>query len=615
MCGIAGIRSASMHEARIAVGAMCRQMVPRGPDDSGTAFFEDRNTTLGLGSRRLSIIDLSPAGHQPMIDEARGTTIVFNGMIYNFERLRRALEAEGEQFRGHCDTEVVLRAYGRWGSDCVTRLRGMFAFAIWDERNRELFLARDRLGIKPLYYWQGGGRFLFASQVKALLRTGLIPLRLSREGIETFLDFGAVSDPLTAIEGVRALPAAHVAVFRDDQLKISRYWSFPTDPDSRLGKEEATRELRGLLDDTIRRHLISDAPLGVFLSGGLDSSLVAMLAARHTARVRTVSLVFEEAAFSEEPFIEAVSRRIESEHVRVTMRAADLSAWAGDAFKAMDQPSADGINTYVVSRIAHETGLKVALSGLGGDELFDGYGHVRRLAVLERVRRLPLPATRVIARAISAGTRGSRGSKASAWLAGALNGGSSYELLRRLFLPDDVDRLFLGGASRNGLPRPRPIDLQRELHGQASILDLENYTRNVLLRDTDAMSMSQSLEVRVPYLGDELVEWALRLPARTKGRQKSMLIDAVRDLLPQEVANRAKHGFLLPFPRWMRNELRNDIDSVLSDPPASVRGLIDAGEMQAVWREYLSGERHWSHPWSLYALCRWASEAEAEAAV
>jgi asparagine synthase (glutamine-hydrolysing) len=607
MCGIAGARGPVREDVERAVEAMCVHMVPRGPDEGDLATFDWGGRTLALGSRRLSIIDLSPAGHQPMTDDDRGTTIVFNGMIYNFEELRRRLEAEGERFVSHCDTEVVLRAYGRFGEDCVRHLRGMFAFAIWDARSSQLFLARDRLGIKPLYYRHGPrGQFLFASQVKSLVASGLVPVRLAPEAIRTFLDYGAVSDPLTALEGVCALPAGHTAVLGDGDLRVSRYWSFPGTSDLELQRGEARERLRELLVEAVRQHLVSDAPLGLFLSGGIDSSTLAGLAARETSHLRTVSIVFDDPAFSEEPYIDAVVRSLGSQHVRIELTATDLLDSFGAAFEAMDQPSFDGINTYAVSRAASETGLRVALSGLGGDELFDGYGQLRRVRRLELARRMPKPLRLAAARAANARLTGAPAAKSAAWLAdGAFGRGSSYELLRRLFLPGEVLRLLPGARPDNRLA-PQSVNGHRDLYAQVSELELTNYTRNVLLRDTDAMSMANSLEVRVPFLDSELVEWVLRLPAETKaGERKAFLVEAVRDVLPPEILGR-KQGFLLPISAWMRRELRDQVSETLDSPPSAVAELLDPTVVSTVWRDFESGRGSWLRPWALYSLCRWA---------
>lgn len=605
MCGIAGAMHVDPDFVRDAVCVMCDQMIARGPDDGGVALIEAHGGAVALGNRRLAIIDPSPAGHQPMHDATRGTTIVFNGMIYSYRELRAQLVAAGERFDSECDTEVVLRAYGRYGVGCVRHLRGMFAFAVWDAREQQLFLARDRFGIKPLYYWQRGGTFMFASQVKALLASGHVAPRISAAGLRTYLSFGAVSEPVTAIDGVFALPAAHTAIVRDGQLRIDRYWSPPEQADISISRSEAVAELRERLEDSVRRHLVADAPLGIFLSGGLDSSVLAALAARETTQLRTVSVAFDDPSFSEEPHMERVARHVGSEHTRVTLRPDELLASHNAAFAAMDQPTFDGLNTFIVSRAAADAGLKVALSGLGADELFDGYGYASRIATLERARRLPQPLARVAGKAAGFGLATGNREKMAAWLGGN-DGGSAYELLRRVFLAEDVRRLTADQERMKRCGESSVIGGQGSL-SRVSALDLALYTNNVLLRDTDAMSMAHSLEVRVPYLDHELVEWVLALPDATKaGSGKALLAEATRDLLPPEILARRKQGFALPLADWMRGELRAEVDAALRHPPDALAGLLDARAVAGVWGQFLADGRRWTRPWALFALCRWA---------
>jgi len=286
--------------------------------------------------------------------------------------------------------------------------------------------------------------------------------------------------------------------------------------------------------------------------------------------------------------------------------AASLRNQLTDAFAAMDQPSFDGINTYFVSKAAHEAGLKVALSGLGADELFDGYGYARRTATLERVRRLPDPVLRLASAGALTRRLGARGQKMGNWLAGELTPGSSYELLRRLFLPAEVRQLMPASVTFDGLPRPASLDPSGDVAHQVSVLDLTNYTKNVLLRDTDAMSMANSLEVRVPYLDDRFVESMLRVPSALRaGNGKALLAASVRDLLPQEVLDRKKHGFLLPLRDWMLGDLRAEVVATLHDPPAAVQALLDERQMRHVWTRFSSDEKNWLRPWALYALCKW----------
>ncbi len=603
MCGIAGVVADGGLDVRRAVRVMCDRMIARGPDDGGVIAGTLGTSAFALGNRRLAIIDPTPDGHQPMIDESRGASIVFNGTIYNYRELREELTRDGERFASGCDTEVVLKAYGRFGARCVERLQGMFAFAIHDPVRGELFMARDRLGIKPLYYWHQGPSFVFASQVRALLATGAIPPTLSRDAMRSYLAYGAVSEPLAAIEGVRALPAGHTATLRDGALTLERYWSVHNVTQRALGRPEAVSELRARLDETVRAHLVSDAPLGVFLSGGLDSSVLAALASRHDDRVRTVSVEFDDPAFSEARYMEMVARHIGSEHTRVTLRPDELRADLGGAFTAMDQPTFDGINTYIVSRAAAGAGLKVALSGLGADELFGGYGHTGRIASLDALRRLPAPARALVGRGAGLAPNGNS-AKLAAWLSNSA-GTDAHGLLRRLYLPDEVARMTVDAPAPSALNvRPDlPLPTSRRLSTGAR--DLETYTKNVLLRDTDAMSMAHSLEVRVPYLDHALAEWALSLPASVRGRRKSLLVDATRDLLPAAIFERRKQGFVLPLARWMRHEMRDEIEAALRHPPDALAAMISKDAMGDIWDEFARDGLRWLRPWSLYALCRW----------
>ena len=605
MCGIAG---AFLRESGAALGAVERmnaRMEARGPDDVGAIVFTTRHRALGLGSRRLAIIDPSPAGHQPMTDPTQQLALVFNGMIYNFRELRDELVATGETFASSSDTEVVLRSYARYGADCVKRFRGMFAFAIWDGRREELFLARDRLGIKPLYYARTAGGFVFASQVRALLASGRVPFALSAQAIRMVLSYGAVDEPLTAIDDVYALPAGCTArVALDGEMRIRTYWDFPSidEPDS--PERDLVAELESVLTESVHRHLISDAPIGVFLSGGLDSSLIAALAADAGSALKTVSVVFDEPRFSEAVYADTVARHVGSHHTKIVTTADQLAIWSADAFEAMDQPTFDGINTYVVARAAAGVGLKVALSGLGADELFDGYDYVRRIKVLERAARLPSPAKRAAAplfgRLVS--------EKISVWLADPGLHESSYGVLRRVFMPHEVSELQQNGP--NGLVRTLT---QGDLYNGITISDLRHYTRNVLLRDTDAMSMANSLEVRVPYLDDVVVKWALRLPGAAKGDSpKRLLKEVARRHLPTGVVSRSKQGFTFPLGKWMRGHLRDEVDSRLRALPPQMQEFVRPEAVEQVWNRFLSDGRRWVRPWSLFALAQWIDSVAAE---
>jgi asparagine synthase (glutamine-hydrolysing) len=510
----------------------------------------------------------------------------------------------------------VLRAYGRYGRDCLHLFRGMFAFAIWDPQREELLLARDRLGIKPLYYVQSGQSVLFGSQVKTLLSTGCVPLRLAPEAVASYLSYGAVADPNTIVEGISAVPAGHTAVINRDGLELDCWWRAPAEAGTTLDRREAVQQLNRLLAQSVDLHLESDAPLGVFLSGGLDSSLLAALAAERTAHVRTLSVTFADGDFSEDRYMSLMVKRLGTDHTDIRLTASELLSSVPQALRAMDQPSYDGMNVFTVSHAASNSGLKVALSGLGADELFNGYGFVDRIRSLERVRRFDGPVAHLASDLLPT-SQATRLVKPRAWLRGELPPGGAYELLRRSFVPSETRQLLRAWPSHHVF-HPPSLDPSSDLPLQVSGAELSGYLKNVLLRDCDCMSMSHSLEVRVPFVDHELVEWALRLPPQLRdGPPKSLLADVAKDHLPEDILRRRKQGFVLPFSRWMRQELRDRMTSIFADPPPAVTELVRPEAMRDVWNQFLrqtrprlTGPNTWQRPWSLFVLCEWVREAE-----
>ncbi|MGH7751917.1 MAG: asparagine synthase (glutamine-hydrolyzing), partial [Gemmatimonadales bacterium] len=373
----------------------------RGPDDEGLEVLPAGDTPhgLGLGVRRLAILDLSPAGRQPMRDPVTGNWIVHNGEVYNFRELRGELEAAGHQFHSHSDTEVLLHSYAAWGLNCVTRWRGMFATAIWDAHLRRLVLFRDRLGIKPLYYCRDGDRFAFASEVRALVRGGWAAPRLDLTALDSFLSCGAVQEPLTIIAGVQALPPGHRLVWVEGRPEIVSYWQPRAQPEAPTSAAAALPEL---LAEAARLHLVSDVPVGVFLSGGIDSSSVlTLLASAGPVTLQTFTVVFPEGSFGDPAWARRLAQDFLTEHHELFLEEAELLQQLPGALRAMDQPTADGINTYLVSGAARQAGLKVALSGLGGDELFGGYSTFRRAPQLARLQSLCAHLPRVGRRALA----------------------------------------------------------------------------------------------------------------------------------------------------------------------------------------------------------------------
>jgi len=614
LCGIAGVLSPGGDPIRPSLQAMADSMTHRGPDDAGLTLLAAPPAQAGFSFRRLAIIDLSPAANQPMVDPETGNVLVFNGEVYNYRELRKELAALGCRFRSESDTEVVLKAYGAHGVDCLPMLRGMFGLAIWDAKAGRLLLARDRLGIKPLYYSRTSRGLAFASEVRALLASGLVRKRVSAAGLASYLGLGAVQDPLTMVEDVFALLPGHYALCSEDGLSTHRYWSL-ADLEPREGPDiprtRAVEEVRAQLEESVAMHLVSDAPLGVFLSGGIDSSAMVSLATRAAGRPpKTISVVFDEAGYSEERYIHTVASRYQTEHVEVRLPSGMLLDDLPATLRAMDQPTRDGVNTFVVSRRAREAGLTVLLSGLGGDELFGGYPSFRWVQQSQWLRRrLPQPVLGLagLAGRLAMGDT-DRFRKLSHWAGCDGSVREDYLLVRELFSPEDQRRLApaLNGSVPCSAAALKELP-QLDVFGRVSAMELNYYLANILLRDTDCMGMAHSLEIRPPFLDHHLVTCALTLPQRVKGGSghlKPLLVDAVGDL-PPEIASRRKHGFVLPFDIWMREPLKREIENVLHQAPEYSGGLLDPGATRAVWDRYISGKGNWGRPWALFALLQW----------
>jgi len=633
MCGIAGIilnPNRSLPDMQHRLQAMCDAMAHRGPDDSGLYLSPDER--VGLVNCRLAIRDLSPSGHMPMESADGSTWITYNGEVYNADALRSTLTDQGYRFRSTSDTEVILYGYQAWGAAVLDHLRGMFAFAILNVetfQRANVFLARDRLGIKPLYYAQTAEGVVFASELKALVASGLISHELDPAALVAYLLLGAVPGPLTIYRGVRTLePGCSISLTLDEQPLnpiVRRYWYLPVDTQEHANPAEAVEEVRTLLEEAVRIRLVSDVPLGAFLSGGLDSSTVVALMRAVSNRsnpIRTCSMVFEEAEYSEAAYAEAVAEATGTEHYARVITAQDVQDNLDAILQAMDQPTIDGVNSYFVSQTAREAGLTVALSGLGGDELFGGYPNTfetlpRLLQMLQRVQSIPsaAPAVRL---ALGMPGMHKRWSKVSAALNRPASPASAYLACRGLFSPGEVQSLVTADAWQEAVQRFDAIEqiassaptgqcANGSLFNWVSRAELRNYTLHQLLRDTDVMSMAHSLEVRVPLLDHRLVEAVLRLPPAMKQANghgpKPLLTRAVADLLPPLVRDRRdKRGFTFPFDVWLRGPLRRNGHA----PSAALQGLLRTERVAQVSRLFEAGKIHWSRPWALNVLEHWA---------
>jgi len=628
MCGIAGLISSdsSDEQRQLSVERMCEAMRHRGPDDEGLI----NRGPATLGMRRLAIID--PAGgHQPMTSACGRYHLVFNGCIYNHAELRRELAAGGYPFRSQCDTEVLLAAIARWGENCLGRLRGMFAFAVWDDECRSLFLARDAFGIKPLYYQHDGvnGRFAFASELNALLVSGVTAGEIDPRAVADYLAYFSVPAPRTIYRGVFSLRPGEGARLAGGKLEIKPWWHFPTAPQAAAicpTAEDFARELRGRLDDTVRAHRIADVPVGAFLSGGLDSSgIVALMTRVGGTRLKTFSIVFEEAAYSEAEPARRAAQALGTEHQETVLTGRQIAGDLDRLVRAFDQPTGDGINTYYASQAARAGGVTVALSGLGGDELFGGYPSFRDLPRLARWlagwRLLPAAVRTAAAQRLSRG--GVRQRKLADFLLYAGSLADLCSLQRRVF-STALGRSLLHPDLRDAagtapVRHPAHAALSAELAAADSFQtisawELRTYMADVLLRDSDVMSMAHSIELRVPFLDRPFIEWLWAQPARFKtggGQQKSALAAALRDVLPEEIRRRPKRGFTLPFAVWMRRELKPFLDDTFAPPSIARTGLLDAPAVQAFWQGFLIGtdDREWSRVWSLAMLNAFANRS------
>lgn len=608
MCGIAGLmrsfRNASADPAgdRAAVSRILDAELHRGPDGWGI------HAAGGavLGHRRLSIIDLSEAGLQPMTNEDGSLYVTFNGEIYNYLELRAELMGAGHVFGSHTDTEVLLHGYEQWGMDgLVGRLRGMFAFALHDAR-KGLFIARDRLGIKPLYYHATRDLIVFASEVKALMESGLVPSERDRRALTGFLMTGTVPQPLTIVKAVKCLPPGHWAEWREGELKLHRYWDLELPP-ATSGDPADAESLGPLLEDLVRRHLISDVPVGVFLSGGVDSAGLVAIASRVRKQdahsLTTLTVVFDEQQFSEASPAAEIAKKFGTRHQEVHVSEADFRRDLPAFLASMDQPTNDGVNSYFVSRAAREAGLKVVLSGLGGDEVFWGYKHYRWLQTRGWLTRCPAAATSLLARAGYewGKVRGRDNWMRTAWLKGGATSERVYLTMRGFFAPDQVAQLMHLSQ--------RELDDAVEEHfgvfhaGSATptavnYLEVKRYLHDQLLRDTDVFSMAHSIEARVPWLDHVLVERLWRVAPERKldsAVNKPLLVRGIGDAAVTAAGARPKKGFTFPMAHWMKT-CAPELQEMAS------AGTLERKAVEDCWTDFSAGRMHWSRAWALTVL-------------
>ncbi|QIR40482.1 asparagine synthase (glutamine-hydrolyzing) [Tolypothrix sp. PCC 7910] len=566
MCGIAGILTIDSHQKHLEhpIQQMQKSLYHRGPDDQGIYIANERQAALA--HTRLSILDLSPAGHQPMSTPDGRYWIVFNGEIYNFQSLRSQLEAQGEHFMSRTDTEVILRLYQKLGKDCVNQLQGMFAFAIWDNQDKTCFIARDPLGIKPLYYWQSGGTLVFASELRAILASGLPNLCLNSQGLYGYFTSGTVPEPYTLIDGIYCLEAGHWLHWYAGRVSQHQYWQINFTSDNSISLPEATEKVRHALINSIEHHFISDVPVGIFLSGGIDSSSIVALARQtQKSKLRTYSIAFAEKEWNEGDIARDIAQNFETDHTEYKITSTIGKELFPQFLQRIDQPSIDGFNTFCVSQIAHQDGTKVVLSGLGGDELFGGYKTFQTVPQMVRwgkqLQKIQ-PITTSLGWGLASWGKSPQLKRIGDFFQDQPTTQRAYHSFRGIFshqeawdltqyyLKDFSSKIIEGKmAHQSSQPTNFP-----SLEDEVSFLELSCYMRNQLLRDSDIMSMAWGLELRVPLVDRVLLESISSIPYNLRlAAGKQLLIKSIPEL-PNWLLNRPKRGFFFPFQQWLEKD-------------------------------------------------------------
>ena len=617
MCGINGIFKFRDNQATIdRVALMNKTLAHRGPDAEGLW----SNDHVVLGHRRLSIIDTSDAGRQPFHSEDAKLSIIFNGEIYNYLELRQELSSDFT-FKTGTDTEVLLAAFKKWDVNLMDKLIGMFAFAIWDEQKQRLIIVRDRLGIKPLYYYKSNEGFVFSSEIRPMLASGIVPRKINSEALSEYLRYQTVLAPNTMIEDVRMLMPGHYMVCTNEKIEIKEYWNPVQRSDAFAANENyevVKKKINELLHSSVELRMRADVPFGAFLSGGIDSSIiVGMMSNIASQRVQTFSVTFHEKQFDESPYSELIAKKFNTKHHDIRLNANHFLTEVPDALLAMDHPSGDGPNTFVVSKVTRAAGVKMALSGLGGDEVFAGYDVFTQMHSLHSKQWINLaPQTlRFLAGKVLQTLKPNVSSeKIAATLSQSrVDFAHTYPLVRQLFMEIRIDELLKPHSKEVNSVFKISSQLQSTnipLLSKVSVAEMTTYMQNILLRDTDQMSMAHSLEVRVPFLDHRLVEYVLGVNDHMKFpfTPKKLLTDSVGDLIPRSVIDRPKMGFTFPWSIWMKKELKTFCEENLH--ALEEINSFNPGVISSYWKLFLKGDKNitWSRMWPLVVLGHWIKQ-------
>jgi len=612
MCGINGIYGLNLNESAKLVSEMNKSLLHRGPD--ANELYSDEN--IALGHIRLSIIDTSDRANQPFIDPDSGLVIVFNGEIYNYEELRGELDYK---WLTSSDTEVILAYYKKYGVKCLGRLNGMFAFAIWDKAKKELFIARDRLGVKPLYYqFLGENQFIFSSEIRPILRSGLVRKKISHDGISDFFRNLSVKCPNTILD-VKQLEPGHYFLFKNKEVVKTHYWSVTEGINLATAKQDKLtiqKYVKALVENSVKSRMVADVPVGAFLSGGIDSSIIVGVMSQFAKeRIHTFSIGFENQEFDESKYARQVSSKFNTIHHETILKPEYVLEILPEYLRNMDSPTLDGINTYIISKIAAGQGIKVVLSGLGGDELFGGYSGFRRWQKSKQL--LSWLKYKPVLTVLNIGAKLMLNGRLKNKLKNLLNSDKPYLFsrfyngLRSSFQDVEINKI-LNTPTMDVYNKWIDLDSltinKKFTYSQYTIAELTNYTFDVLLKDADQMSMASALELREPFFDFKLIEFILNVPDNIKydkNQIKSLLIESFEGLLPKEVYDRPKMGFCFPWEKWLKNELKEFCDNSIVN--ISKRPEFNESNVINMWNDFLNNRNNikWGHIWAMVVLDSW----------
>ena len=619
MCGINGVYNhQSIEDVENKVKQMNSLTKHRGPDFTDVYL----DSTVCLGHNRLAIIDLDSKSNQPFISNDKNLILVYNGEIYNFQELKKQLSSS-YKFKTESDTEIIIAAYQNWGIEMVYKFNGMFSFALWDKTKEELFLCRDRFGIKPLYYLEIYQSIIFSSSLKAVISSYPMDLNIKEEDLIDFIQYGTVHQPNTILEKVKSVPRASFLKISNQETKIFEYWNLFENAIPNKPVKEPLKNLEKLILESVENRLVSDVPYGIFLSGGIDSSILVAAASKVSNKnINTFSVVFKEESFDERKFSRMMASKYKTNHFELELHPEDILHQIEEPFKFMDHPSVDGINTFFISKQVHEKGFKMALSGAGSDELFAGYPVFKQVFELENKKWLfsfPPQLRNLFGKLLIKQKKSLKSEKMAEILnLKLLQLPYFYPIFRKIFTNNSISKLTdIRNLSYESYPFEWGLSeicskkrgFSYPLISRISALEIETYLQNILLRDSDQMGMANSLEIRVPFLDHNLVEYVLSLPNELKYpiSPKKLLIDSTKGWIPDEIIYRKKMGFVFPWEKWMRNELKTFCEQSINN--LENISFFEMNYVNTLWVNFLKNKSqvHWLQIWSLVVLGRWTA--------